>query len=72
MEYKTFSCFENFVPCGSCGVPQHTANHNAITHLEQLLKDLSEKIQMMSPSELHSALSLAKAALIHYGIVHFQ
>lgn len=45
MEYKTFSCFENFVPCANCGVPQHTTMHHTIEHLEKLLENLSNLTQ---------------------------
>jgi hypothetical protein len=41
MEYKTFSCFENFVPSGNCGVPEHTPMHHSLEHLEQLLESVA-------------------------------
>ncbi|XP_044262603.1 UPF0565 protein C2orf69 homolog isoform X2 [Tribolium madens] len=42
MEYKTFSCFENFTPCENCGVPRNTAMHHAIDHLEKLIENLEK------------------------------
>ncbi|KAJ3621008.1 hypothetical protein MTP99_003189 [Tenebrio molitor] len=41
MEYKTFSCFENFVPSGNCGVPEHTPMHHSLEHLERLLESVA-------------------------------
>ncbi|XP_031333086.1 UPF0565 protein C2orf69 homolog isoform X1 [Photinus pyralis] len=45
IEFKTFSCYENFVPGNSCGVPEHTPTHYALHHLEKLLQSVSEKIR---------------------------
>lgn len=71
MEYKTFSCFENFVPCGSCGAPEHTPTHCALKHLEMLLQNVSQKVRAMTLFELTSALSLSKASLVQQeNIVH--
>ncbi|KAF5282990.1 hypothetical protein FQA39_LY04861 [Lamprigera yunnana] len=44
IELKTFSCYENFVPCGGAGIPEHTPTHYALQHLEKLLQATSEKI----------------------------
>ncbi|KAK5650683.1 hypothetical protein RI129_001712 [Pyrocoelia pectoralis] len=44
IEFKTFSCYENFVPGNSGGVPEHTPTHYALHHLEKLLQSISEKI----------------------------
>lgn len=64
MEYKTFSCFENFVPCVNCGAPEHTPNHFALLHLEKLLQSVSEKVRGMGEAELSTAAAVSKAALI--------
>lgn len=44
IEYKTFSCFKNFVPSNNCGAPEFTPMHFALQHLEKLLTNLSEKL----------------------------
>ncbi|KAG8262870.1 hypothetical protein J6590_045069 [Homalodisca vitripennis] len=44
MEFKTFACYNNFVPSNNCGVPDHTPNHNALLHLERLLQSLTQLI----------------------------
>lgn len=64
MEYKTFSCFINFVPSGSCGTPEHTPMHNALYHLEKLLQNLSEKIKNLSTSDLMNKFAAAKMDVI--------
>lgn len=35
MEFKTFSCFDNFVRGNNAGVPDHTPMHNSLQHLEK-------------------------------------
>lgn len=52
MELKTFSCYDNFVPCNNSGAPDHTPTHNALQHLEELLKGVSRRLQAMPKSEL--------------------
>lgn len=64
MEYKTFSCFDNFVPCVNCGAPEHTPTHNALHHLKSLLQNISEKIMTTSTDELASGISRSKASLV--------
>ncbi|CAH0382518.1 unnamed protein product [Bemisia tabaci] len=49
--FKTFSCYDNFVPSSDCGVPEHTPTHHALQHLECLLKSISAKLKMLMPSE---------------------
>ncbi|XP_037297058.1 UPF0565 protein C2orf69 homolog [Manduca sexta] len=34
VEYKSFSCYDNFVPSNNAGVPEHTPTHNALQHGE--------------------------------------
>ncbi|KAF5301598.1 hypothetical protein FQR65_LT08903 [Abscondita terminalis] len=45
IEFKMFSCYENFVPSSSGGVPEHTPMHYALHHLEKLLEGVSEKLR---------------------------
>lgn len=35
MEFKTFSCFDNFVRCNNAGVPDHTPTHHSLDHIEK-------------------------------------
>lgn len=35
MEFKTFSCFDNFVRGNNAGVPDHTPMNHALQHLEK-------------------------------------
>lgn len=69
MEYKTFSCYDNFVPCIHCGAPEHTPTHYALHHLKLLLENMSEKIRAMSSSEFTQAASKSKATLVEESIV---
>ncbi|XP_066992811.1 mitochondrial protein C2orf69 homolog isoform X2 [Anabrus simplex] len=52
MEFKTFSCYDNFVPCNNCGSPDHTPTHYALQHLERLLQGISQRLRVMPASEL--------------------
>jgi hypothetical protein len=52
MEFKTFSCYDNFVPCNNCGSPDHTPTHYALQHLERLLQGISQRLRSMPASEL--------------------
>ncbi|CAG9773016.1 unnamed protein product [Ceutorhynchus assimilis] len=45
MDFKTFSCFQNFVQSSQLGIPEHIPNFNSLNHLEALLKNISERIQ---------------------------
>lgn len=38
MEFKTFSCFDNFVRGNNAGVPDHTPMHHSLQHLEKYLQ----------------------------------
>ncbi|CAH1119351.1 unnamed protein product [Phaedon cochleariae] len=64
MDYKTFSCYENFVPCAKCGVPDHTPMHNSLTHLEKLLSSLSQRLRSMTDEELNAAMEHSKNSVI--------
>ncbi|KAK7789408.1 hypothetical protein R5R35_010268 [Gryllus longicercus] len=57
MEMKTFSCYDNFVPCNNSGAPNHTPMHHALQHLEQLLRGVSQRLQAMPASELARSMS---------------
>lgn len=51
IEYKSFSCYDNFVPSNNAGVPEHTPTHNALQHLERLIKSVGERLKdVSSPS----------------------
>ncbi|XP_063227881.1 mitochondrial protein C2orf69 homolog isoform X2 [Bacillus rossius redtenbacheri] len=52
MEFRTFSCFDNFVPCNNCGVPDHTPTHHSLQHLERLLQGISQRLRSMPECEL--------------------
>ncbi|XP_054266057.1 mitochondrial protein C2orf69 homolog isoform X2 [Macrosteles quadrilineatus] len=51
MEFKTFACYDNFVPSNSCGVPEHTPDHSALLHLERLLQNLSSQVKDIAKTE---------------------
>ncbi|XP_072929414.1 mitochondrial protein C2orf69 homolog [Epargyreus clarus] len=57
VEYKSFSCYDNFVPSNSAGVPDHTPTHSALLHLERLLQDASSRIKALPTSELLEAVT---------------
>nr|CAD7269370.1 unnamed protein product [Timema shepardi] len=52
MEFKTFSCYDNFVPCNNCGAPDHTPTHSALQHLERMLQGISQRLRTMPVTEL--------------------
>lgn len=52
MEFKTFSCYDNFVPGNNCGAPEHTPTHYALQHLERLLQATSQRVRMCTPEQL--------------------
>lgn len=64
MEYKTFSCYENFVPCSNCGAPEHTPMHNGLMHLEKLMCNLSEKLNSMTECDFQTAMEVSKKAIV--------
>lgn len=35
IEFKSFSCYDNFVPSNNAGVPDHTPTHAALHHLRR-------------------------------------
>ncbi|KAJ8965407.1 hypothetical protein NQ314_004159 [Rhamnusium bicolor] len=64
MEYRTFSCFDNFVPGSNCGAPEHTPMHHSILHLEKLICNLSERLQTMTENDLLAAMELSQKAIV--------
>lgn len=42
MEFKTFSCFDNFVRGNNAGVPDHTPMNHALQHLEKYVESSTE------------------------------
>lgn len=52
MEFKTFSCYDNFVPCNNCGAPEHTPTHHTLQHLERLLQCASARLRNLPVSQL--------------------
>ncbi|CAK1543784.1 unnamed protein product [Leptosia nina] len=57
IEYKSFSCYDNFVPSNNAGVPEHTPTHNALHHLEKLLQELSSRIKELPVRQLCDAVA---------------
>ncbi|CAH0582853.1 unnamed protein product [Chrysodeixis includens] len=57
IEYKSFSCYDNFVPSNNAGVPEHTPTHSALHHLERLLQGVSSRIKSLPTSDLLEAVS---------------
>ncbi|KAJ2947250.1 hypothetical protein O0L34_g16959 [Tuta absoluta] len=57
IEYKSFSCYDNFVPSNNAGVPDHTPMHGALLHLEKLLQGVTNRLKTMPTSELLEAVN---------------
>ncbi|CAH2085878.1 unnamed protein product [Euphydryas editha] len=57
IEYKSFSCYDNFVPSNNAGVPDHTPTHSALHHLERLLQGVSSRLKSFPTPELLEAVS---------------
>lgn len=55
MEFKTFSCYDNFVPCNNTGAPDHTPTHHALQHLERLLQSISMRLRNLPVSQTTSS-----------------
>nr|CAI5819715.1 unnamed protein product [Callosobruchus analis] len=64
MEYKTFSCYKNFVESNSCGVPEHSDNYNGIRHLQKLLDNISDRLKAMSDEDYEAAIKISQEALV--------
>ncbi|XP_055901889.1 mitochondrial protein C2orf69 homolog isoform X2 [Eupeodes corollae] len=62
MEFKTFSCFDNFVRGNNAGVPDHTPMNHALQHLERLLQNLSQRLISIPESEILAQVTAAAAA----------
>lgn len=46
MELKTFSCYDNFVPCSKCGAPNHVSYNYALLHLKNLLENVFNSLKI--------------------------
>ncbi|XP_049870547.1 mitochondrial protein C2orf69 homolog [Pectinophora gossypiella] len=57
IEYKSFSCYDNFVPSNNAGVPDHTPTHSALHHLEKLLQGVTSRLKSLPSAELLEAVS---------------
>nr|XP_026498446.1 UPF0565 protein C2orf69 homolog [Vanessa tameamea] len=57
IEYKSFSCYDNFVPSNNAGVPDHTPTHNALHHLERLLQGVTGRLKSFPTPELLEAVT---------------
>ncbi|CAF4817225.1 mitochondrial protein C2orf69 homolog [Pieris napi] len=55
IEYKSFSCYDNFVPSSNAGVPEHTPTHSALHHLEKLLQEVGSRVKAMPVRQLCDA-----------------
>ncbi|KAL1509453.1 hypothetical protein ABEB36_004187 [Hypothenemus hampei] len=55
MDYKTFSCFQNFVKSSELGVPNHTSNYNSLRHLDNLLRHTIGRLQVISEDKVQEA-----------------
>ncbi|XP_037713408.1 UPF0565 protein C2orf69 homolog isoform X3 [Drosophila subpulchrella] len=62
MEFKTFSCFDNFVRGNNAGVPDHTPMNHALQHLEKLLQNLSQRLISIPENEILDQAAQAAAA----------
>ncbi|XP_017849149.1 UPF0565 protein C2orf69 homolog [Drosophila busckii] len=62
MEFKTFSCFDNFVRGNNAGVPDHTPMNHALQHLEKLLQNLSQRLVSIPENEILDQAAQAAAA----------
>ncbi|XP_075147286.1 mitochondrial protein C2orf69 homolog isoform X2 [Haematobia irritans] len=62
MEFKTFSCFDNFVRGNNAGVPDHTPMNHALQHLEKLLQNLSQRLISIPENEILDQAAQAQAA----------
>ncbi|XP_061704326.1 mitochondrial protein C2orf69 homolog isoform X1 [Cydia pomonella] len=59
IEYKSFSCYDNFVPSNNAGVPEHTPTHSALLHLQRLLQEVSNQVKKIPEQELLAGLEAA-------------
>lgn len=63
MDFKTFSCFKNFVESNDLGVPHHTPNYNTLIHLDKLIQSLSNRLNDLSQMELNDLLDNSRKAV---------
>ncbi|XP_056637265.1 mitochondrial protein C2orf69 homolog isoform X2 [Diorhabda sublineata] len=64
MEYKSFSCYENFLPCSKCGVPNHTFIHHGLEHLELIIQNVSRALRTMSNEDFNNAVEVSTNGLV--------
>ncbi|XP_059609280.1 mitochondrial protein C2orf69 homolog isoform X2 [Phlebotomus argentipes] len=57
MEFKTFSCYDNFVRGCNAGIPDHTPMNHALQHLEKLLQNIPVRIRAIPENELISQIT---------------
>lgn len=72
MEYKTFSCYDNFLPCNQSGVPSHTSTNNGLTHLKRLISGISNRLRTMTQDEFKNAYDLSRKAIVNENSVSFN
>lgn len=64
MQFKTFSCYQNFVACNEYGIPVHQPQYNSLSHLDMLISNITKKIQALSDEEIKTAIQISNAALV--------
>ncbi|CAD7083822.1 unnamed protein product [Hermetia illucens] len=62
MEFKTFSCFDNFVRGNNAGVPDHTPMNHALQHLEKLLQNISIRLKSLPDNEIVAQVASTSSA----------
>uniref|UniRef100_A0A6B2ELM5 Uncharacterized protein n=1 Tax=Phlebotomus kandelakii TaxID=1109342 RepID=A0A6B2ELM5_9DIPT len=62
MEFKTFSCYDNFVRGCNAGIPDHTPMNHALQHLEKLLQNIPVRIRSIPESELISQITASASS----------
>lgn len=63
MEFKTFSCFDNFVRGNNAGVPDHTPMHHSLQHLEKLLHSISQRLLSLNQTSSAGGSSSASSSI---------
>ncbi|GAB0098176.1 UPF0565 protein C2orf69 homolog [Sergentomyia squamirostris] len=62
MEFKTFSCYDNFVRGCNAGIPDHTPMNHALQHLEKLLQNIPARIRAIPENDLISQLTASTSS----------
>lgn len=63
MDFKTFSCFKNFVESSDLGVPNHTPDFNSLVHLDELIKNFGIQLKSIDQNTLKKLLEISKTAV---------